>query len=223
MALFAPVRQPVRPQPAPVPVFERAAPPPADRSRVVVVVAGLPRSGTSMMMQALAAAGIAPYADHRRAPDPDNPRGYFEHENATRLRQDASWISEARGKAVKIVAHLLPYLPAGEEYRIILMHRNLEEVVASQRAMLARLERAGGRLDDRLLARTYTRQLVQVQTWLRSRPDVAVLPVNYADMVGEPGETLAKLAGFLGEPFDKAAATAAVDPSLQRQDARIVR
>jgi tetratricopeptide (TPR) repeat protein len=219
-----PERHPVLPLPAAaVPVFERAAPPPIDRSRVVIVVAGLPRSGTSMMMQALGAAGIAHYTDHRRAADPDNPRGYFEHENATRLHQDASWISEARGKAVKIVAHLLPYLPAGEEYRIILMHRNLDEVIASQRAMLARLERAGGRLDDRLLARTYTKQLVQVQTWLQRRPEIQVLPVNYADVVGNPGGTSARLARFLGEPFDEAAATAAVDPSLQRQDSRIAR
>ncbi|MGA2589074.1 MAG: alkaline phosphatase family protein [Bryobacteraceae bacterium] len=214
-------RHPVLPQPAPVPVFERAAAPPADRSRVVIVVAGLPRSGTSMMMQTLAAAGIAPYTDHRRAADADNPRGYFEHENATRLHQDASWISEARGKAVKIVAHLLPYLPAGEEYRIILMHRNLDEVIASQRAMLARLERAGGRLDDRLLARTYTKQLIQVQTWLQRRPEIQVLAVNYADVVGNPGGTCARLARFLGEPFDEAAATVAVDPSLQRQGSRV--
>jgi hypothetical protein len=61
----------------------------------------------------------------------------------------------------KIVAHLLPCLPAGEEYRIVFMHRDLHEVVASQRAMLARLARAGARLSDSVLARTYTRQLVQ--------------------------------------------------------------
>jgi predicted AlkP superfamily phosphohydrolase/phosphomutase/tetratricopeptide (TPR) repeat protein len=205
------------PEPPSVPAFERTAAPPVDRARVVMIVAGLPRSGTSMTMQLLAAAGIEPYTDLKRGADTDNPRGYFEHENAARLHQDASWISAARGKAVKIVAHLLPYLAAGEEYRIVFMHRDLNEVVASQRAMLARLARTGARLDDRVLARTYTRQLVQVQTWLRRRPEIQVLPVGYADALRDPAGTCARLAGFLGQPFDESAAAMAVDPALRRQ------
>ncbi|MGO4881108.1 MAG: alkaline phosphatase family protein [Bryobacteraceae bacterium] len=211
----APSAQP--PGPPSEPAFARTAASPVDRARVVTIVAGLPRSGTSMMMQLLAAAGIAPYTDRQRVADPDNPRGYFEHENAARLHQDASWISVARGKAVKIVAHLLPYLPAGEEYRIVFMHRDLNEVVASQRAMLARLARTGARLDDRALARTYTRQLVQVQTWLQHRPETQVLPVSYAEALRDPIGTAARLAGFLGQPFDESAAALAVDPSLRRQ------
>src|SRR5438067_7880099 len=115
--------------------------PPADRSKVVTIVSGLPRSGTSMMMQMLAAGGIAAYSDGKRTPDEDNPRGNLEHEKATQLHRDTSWVREARGQVVKIVAHLLPYLPAGEEYRIVFMHRALEEVTASQSAMLKRLGR----------------------------------------------------------------------------------
>jgi tetratricopeptide (TPR) repeat protein/arylsulfatase A-like enzyme len=215
-------RQPVTssaqpPEPPSVPVFERTGAPPVDRARAVTIVAGLPRSGTSMMMQLLSAAGIEPYTDRRRAADTDNPRGYFEHENAARLHQDASWISAARGKAVKIVAHLLPYLPAGEEYRIVFMHRDLNEVVASQRAMLTRLARTGARLDDNVLAHTYTTQLVQVQTWLQRRPEIQVLPVSYADALADPAGTAARLARFFGQPFDESAAATAVDPSRRRQ------
>jgi hypothetical protein len=154
-----------------------------------------------------------------RDADADNPRGYFEHKNATRLHHDASWISEARGKAVKIVAHLLPYLPAGEEYQVIFLHSNPGEVVASQRAMLARLGRSGGKLDDSLLARTYTKRLVQVQTWLRRHPEIQVLPVSYADAIRDPAETSTRLACFLGPPFDEPAAAMAVDASLRRQAA----
>ena len=106
--------------------------PPTDRSRLVIVVSGLPRSGTSMMMQMLAAGGLAPYTDGSRGADADNPHGYFEHENATRLHRDQSWLPEARGKAVKIVAQLLPHLPPGEEYRIVFMHRAMHEVTASR-------------------------------------------------------------------------------------------
>jgi Flp pilus assembly protein TadD len=201
----------------PVVAFERSTGAPVDRSRVVTIVSGLPRSGTSMTMQMLVAGGMEAYTDLRRAADKDNPFGYFEHENAARLREESAWIAEARSKAVKIVANLLPYLPPGEEYRIILMHRNLNEVVASQRAMLMRLGRAGGRVDDRVLARTFTRQMVQVQTWLAARPEIQVLSVNYADVVGNPGAAAARLRQFLGEPFDAARAAAAVNPSLQRQ------
>jgi hypothetical protein len=200
-----------------IPAFERTSVPPLDRSRVVTIVAGLPRSGTSMMMQMLAAGGLEPYTDHQRALDESNPRGYFEHENATWLYRDASWISETRGKVVKIVAHLLPHLPAGDQYRIVFLHRQLDEVVASQRAMLARLGRPGGKLDSRVLARTYTRQLVQVQTWLQRSPDVQVLPVNYADALRDPAATSVRLARFLGPPFDESAAAMAVDGSLRRQ------
>jgi tetratricopeptide (TPR) repeat protein len=201
------------------PVFERLAAGPADRARVVTIVTGLPRSGTSMMMQMLAAAGVAPYTDEKRTADEDNPRGYFEHEQATALHRDTSWIPEARGKVVKIVAQLLPYLPAGEEYRLIFMHRNLDEVTASQQAMLKRLRRAGGRLANRELKRAYVAQLVRVQKWLQGRPEIAVLSVKYEEALGAPGTTAARLADFLGEPFDAQAAAGSVDAGLRRQRA----
>ena len=216
--------QPAEPVPAGagrlagLPQFDRSGvAPPADRSRMVTVVAGLPRTGTSMMMQMLAAAGLAVYTDARRPPDEDNPRGYFEHEEATRLHQDASWVPQARGKAVKIVAHLLPFLPAGEQYRLIFMHRNIQEVAASQRAMLERLGRKGGELAEARLMRTYTQQLVRVQIWLRRRAEIPVLAVNYGEALADPAAAAARLARFLGDPFDAQAAAAAVEPSLRRQ------
>jgi len=191
--------------------------PPADRAKVVTIVSGLPRSGTSMMMQMLAAGGIAPYSDGQRVADEDNPRGYFEHEKATQLHRDTSWMAEARGKVVKIVAHLLPYLPAGEEYRIVFMHRALEEVTASQSAMLKRLGRAGGGLGEKQLARVYAGQLVRVQEWLKRAPGVHVLPVQYAQALEDPEGTSARLGEFLGEPFDRLRAASGADPSLRRQ------
>ena len=139
-----------------------------------------------MMMQMLAAAGLPAYTDEHRPPDEDNPRGYFEHEQATRLHQDASWIPQARGKAVKIVAHLLPFLPEGEQYRLIFMHRDMREVVASQKAMLERLGRKGGELAEARLMRAYTQQLVRVQTWLRRRAEIPVLAVSYAEALADP-------------------------------------
>ena len=191
----------------------------ADRAAVVTVVAGLPRSGTSMMMQMLSAAGIPPHTDGLRAPDEDNPRGYYEHQQATRLQEDSSWVPAARGKVVKLVAHLVPFLPPGQEYRLVMMRRDLKEVVASQRAMLQRLGRPGGKIGAAALTRAYTRELIQVQNWLRKTPGVQVLSVDYASALRDPKETAQRLAAFLGAPFDIAAAAQSVEPGLQRQRA----
>ncbi len=192
---------------------------PEERGRTITVVSGLPRSGTSMMMQMLAAAGIPPYTDGRRGADEDNPRGYFEHDQAARLHRDSSWLPAARGKAVKIVAHLLPYLPAGEQYRIVFMRRDLKAVVASQRAMLQRLGRAGAAMTDAALERVYTRQLVEVQRWLRRTPEAQAIMIGYDAALEDPAAAAARLQNFLGEPFDAAAAAAAIDPALRRQRA----
>jgi predicted AlkP superfamily phosphohydrolase/phosphomutase/tetratricopeptide (TPR) repeat protein len=206
------------------PRFDSAqAPPPVDRSRLITVVAGLPRTGTSMMMQMLAAAGLAPFTDRKRLPDEDNARGYLEHEQVTRLHEDASWIPEARGKAVKIVAQLLPYLPTkGEHYKVILMHRDLHEVAASQRAMLQRLGRRGAAIAEDRLMRAFTQQLVRVQTWLKEHSGIPVLSINYAQALADPAGTAVRVAAFLGTPFDERAAAAAIEPSLHRQKADLV-
>jgi hypothetical protein len=180
-------------------------------------VAGLPRSGTSMMMQMLTSGGIEPYTDGRREADSDNPRGYFEHEKATALHRDVSWIPEARGKVVKIVAHLLPHLPPGEEYRIVFMHRELEEVTASQTAMLKRLGRQGGQIGEKELARVFAGQLVRVQEWLKRAPGVFVLPLQYSQVLSDPADAASRLAMFVGAPFDAAKAASSVEPSLRRQ------
>jgi predicted AlkP superfamily phosphohydrolase/phosphomutase/Flp pilus assembly protein TadD len=190
---------------------------PADRSRVVIVVSGLPRSGTSMMMQMLAAGGIELFADGKRAVDEDNARGYFEHEKVTQLNRDTGWIAEARGKAVKVVAQFLPHLPSGEEFRIVFMHRAMEEVTASQSAILRRLGRKEGALDERYLARVCSAQLVRVREWLKRHPWVRVLPVRYAQVLEDPNGTARRLAAFLGAPFDESAAAECVVPAMRRQ------
>jgi hypothetical protein len=169
------------------------------------------------MMQLLVAAGIEPLTDARRAPDEDNPLGYFELEKTLSLAKDNSWIPEARGKAIKIVAQLLPLLPAGEHYNVIFMDRNLDEVVASQHAMLARQNRAGADIDDRKLKATYTAQLERVRRMLSHRPDVRTLTVHYGKLLSDAVTEIARLAQFLGEPFDQDAASSAVRPELRRQ------
>jgi predicted AlkP superfamily phosphohydrolase/phosphomutase/tetratricopeptide (TPR) repeat protein len=193
--------------------------PGVDARRIITVVSGLPRSGTSMMMQLLVAAGREALTDARRAPDEDNPLGYFEFARTTELATDASWLPQARGKVVKIVAQLLPWLPSGEHYNLIFMERSLAEVIASQNAMLDRQGRSGAELDGPQLMETYRAQLHGVGERLARRADLRTLRVNYAELVADPEGGVDTLALFLGEPFIRQAAARSVRPELQRQKA----
>src|SRR5689334_6667350 len=107
----------------------------------IVIVSGLPRSGTSLMMQMLHGGGVEVVTDHVRTADTDNPRGYYEYEQVKKVKQDASWLPATRGKSFKMVSQLLYDLPPGERYRIIFMERDLDEVLVSQEKMLQRLGR----------------------------------------------------------------------------------
>ena len=108
--------------------------------RAVTVVSGLPRSGTSMMMKMLEAGGMAPVTDGVRAADEDNPQGYFEFEAVKRLGKDEpGWLNQVGGRAVKIISRLLCELPPGHSYRVLFMHRDLDEVLSSQRQMLIKI------------------------------------------------------------------------------------
>ena len=190
---------------------------PATPATEIVVVAGLPRSGTSMLMQLLDAGGVPALTDGQRVADADNPRGYYEFEPATRLARDASWLPDARGRVVKLALPLVQRLPRGESYRLLVIERDVREVIVSQRRMLDRLGRGGTKLSDDALAVEYLRQRERLRDWLDRRPEVAVLPVRYDAILANPHAVAAEIATFLGRPFDETAAAAAVVPTLRRQ------
>jgi tetratricopeptide (TPR) repeat protein len=202
--------------------FPLHAPFTARPEECVVIVTGLPRSGTSMLMQMLAAGGWPVLADDLRLADENNPRGYLEFEPVKRLAADASWIDSARGRAVKIVSPLVRQLPRGDQappYLVVHMRRPVAEVVASQRAMLARDGRPGAAVPDEALVATFERQLVASRTFLahlESTGRARVLDIHYHEAVADPVTTAARLAELLGESFDGTAAAAAVDASLHR-------
>jgi tetratricopeptide (TPR) repeat protein len=185
----------------------------------VVVVSGLPRSGTSMMMRILAAAGLPALADGARPADEDNPEGYFELERVKRTRTDASWVAEAGGKAVKVIHLLLPYLPQSRRYKVVMMHRDLGEVLASQRKMLQRSGARGARLDDEALRRTFAAQLRRVAAHLARRPCFERIEMDYNALLADPLPQLARLVEFLGLEADPASLAAAIDPRLYRNRA----
>jgi predicted AlkP superfamily phosphohydrolase/phosphomutase/tetratricopeptide (TPR) repeat protein len=185
----------------------------------IVVVSGLPRSGTSMIMQMLAAGGLPVLADGVREADTDNPRGYFEYEPVKSLYRNSAWLSEAKGKAVKIVAPLLSHLPEGLAYRVIVIERHLDEILDSQAQML--LHR-GEKLEDTSARRArlkeqYGRQMLQVRSWQRARQEVNVLFLNRDELLKYPHPVAIAMNRFLGGRFDAVRMAAQVDPSLHRQ------
>ncbi|HUC84337.1 MAG TPA: sulfotransferase domain-containing protein [Candidatus Acidoferrales bacterium] len=183
----------------------------------VTIVSGLPRSGTSLMMQMLQAGGMALLTDGRRAPDEHNPRGYFEHEGVKHSRTDVSWLEHASGKAVKIVHLLLPQLPTSRNYRVIFMLRDLDEVIVSQRVMLKHQGRTAATLTDGQLAGVFEKQLSTVRQWLAQQPNFSVLYINHRDVIGDPLIVAGQINLFLTGNLRVADMAAAVDPALYRQ------
>src|ERR1700689_3295526 len=135
--------------------------------QVITIVSGLPRSGTSLMMQMLAAGGVPVLTDGQRTADDDNPRGYYEWERIKQLPQDPGCIAEAEGKAVKVISQLLFSLPAGRDYRIVFMERPLAEVVALQAEMIRRRGSAAPAVTPAILLQALQAHLNQVNVWLK--------------------------------------------------------
>jgi hypothetical protein len=166
------------------------------------------------MMQMLDRGGVAVLTDHVRQADTDNPRGYYEWEIVKRIKQDASWLPQARGKAVKMVSQLLYDLPANEKYRIIFMERDLEEMLASQEKMLERLNRKAAPREE--MKRSYAVHLDRLHQWLSQQSNMRVLLVNYNELIERPDGQAERISEFLGGPLRIAEMVAVVDPSLYR-------
>jgi len=186
----------------------------------VVLVSGMPRSGTSMMMQMLTAGGLAALTDDNRTADDDNRKGYFEYEPVKALSRQVQWMAEAKGKSLKVVAPLLRRLPPpkGLKYRIIFMERDLKEVIASQHTMIERLGKTGSRQTDEQLEETFAKQLRMVQKFI-SAANIPVLYVSHRDCIEDPAGQAERMNRFLGGTLDEAAMAAVVSGDLYRHRA----
>ncbi len=182
----------------------------------VIIVSGLPRSGTSMMMKMLEAGGLELVIDGIRTADEDNPRGYYEFERVKQLdKGDAAWVAEARGKAVKVISALLEHLPPDYRYKVLFMNRRLPEVIASQRKMLAR-RGEGSDLSDEKLADLLARHVQQVKTWMARQPNFELLDLDYNAMLLDPTPFVEQIVDFLDQDLDARAMAKVVDPTLYR-------
>ena len=173
-----------------------------DRDQTIIVVSGLPRSGTSLMMNMLAAGGLPVLTDSLRRADDDNPNGYFEFEPVKQLADgQGEWLSEANHKVVKVISALLEYLPKNCRYKVIFMERDLKEILASQRKMLARRHEAT-RIGDAEMEEQFQKHLTATKYWLARQPNMDVLYVDYNKMMSGSEDYYQAIADFLAFPLD---------------------
>ncbi|MCD6400749.1 MAG: sulfotransferase domain-containing protein [Anaerolineales bacterium] len=185
--------------------------------RPIIVVSGLPRSGTSMMMRMLEAAGIQPLTDHIRTADSDNLKGYYEFERVKKLKEgDVAWLSDAQGKAVKIIAALLIELPSNYEYHVLFMRRKMEEILASQNKMLENRGESSTVEDDKM-AELFRKHLEQVEKWMTEQSNLRYIDIDYNKMLENPKPQLEEISKFLGSNLNIEKMMEIVDPSLYHQ------
>jgi hypothetical protein len=182
----------------------------------VVIVSGLPRSGTSMMMKILAEGGMSIVTDKHRAADADNPNGYYELEAVKQLPAgELAWLDEAAGKAVKVISALLEFLPPQHSYKIIFMEREIQEILASQRKMLSRRSETS-RVDDDLLAEQFRKHLAVVRPWLARQPNMEVLTIRYNELMSNPEPSCRRVIEFTCAPLQLEKMLAVPDTALYR-------
>ena len=185
----------------------------------ILIVSGLPRSGTSMMMKMLAEGGAPILTDELRRPDDDNPNGYFELEVVRQLKEgNLGWLQQADGKVVKVVSALLEYLPNDRDYKIIFMERDSRETLVSQKKMLDHRGQTS-RLSDGEMEQQLQAHLAAMKPWLARQPNMDVLYVNYNVLMAEPASFCGRIAEFLGLPLNQAQMLSVPDSRLYRNRA----
>lgn len=188
-----------------------------DLGEPIIIVSGLPRSGTSMMMKMLEAGGLPIMTDSIRAADIDNPKGYYEYERVKDLEKetDKSYIRDGRGKVLKVISFLLKDLPDDNRYKVIFMRRDLNEVIASQNKMIKhRGEKDDS--DDRMMIDAYMNHLAAVRIMVRKKDNFEMVEVRYDTSVKNPAEAAKQVNTFLGGRLDEAKMREVVDAELYR-------
>lgn len=178
----------------------------------IVIVSGLPRSGTSLMMQMLNSGGVDILTDDHRKPDQSNPKGYFEYDPVMSIHEDNSWLELAENKAVKVVAPLLKYLSPKHRYKVVFMNRDLDEIVKSQQIMI-------GKDPDAMpihLFEAYEKQLLQVEVWNTKEPNVELIYVDYKNVLNNSAEVVIALKRFIGLDLNDVEMLRCIDTSLYR-------
>jgi hypothetical protein len=186
-----------------------------EMDKVITIVSGLPRSGTSMMMKMLKSGGMKVVSDNIRTADEDNPNGYYEFEKVKRIKEDTSWLEETHGKVFKMVSMLLFDLPPRYLYKIIFMNRDLQEIVVSQKKMLTRQGKQPA-TDNAKMSELYEKHLLQVEKWHSTMKNIQVMHVSFRNLIRQPFDEVKRLNQFLGKELYTDKMVQVIDPSLYR-------
>lgn len=172
-----------------------------------------------MMMRMLAAGGMEVVTDNIRQADTHNPYGYYEVEQAKKLPEDASFLGHAHGKAIKIVSPLLYHLPTDKTYKIIFMKRHIEEILASQKTMLEKLNTQAYSDNNDHMRGTFKHHLDEVLLWIDRQGNMDVIYIHYNDVIDDPYGNSQRVNQFLGNGLDVQRMADAVDKTLYREKA----
>lgn len=182
----------------------------------IFIVSGLPRSGTSMMMQLLEAGGLPVFTDNLRHADENNKKGYYEHEAVKIIHKNNGWMKEAAGKTVKVVSHLLQNLPMRYKYKIVFMERDINEVITSQSKMLQNLGKLPQQATHFNLEQSYIDTNERVKQWLEDKPNIEVLYIDYNKTLEQPENTIEQLNLFFNRNLNTEKMIQVIDKSLYR-------
>ena len=189
--------------------------------RTLTIVSGLPRSGTSLMMQMLKAGGIEPKTDGERVADTDNPEGYWEWEAIKKIGKEPELLDdlELDKQAIKVISMLLSELPKHHSYKIIFMARPVDEIAASQQKMIDRLETEGANQSLDEIAKQLEMHRAKVLGWMSEHDHVTGMVVKYPELIKDPQPIIEEITKFLGEDLitNPQAMAAVVRPELYRQ------
>lgn len=185
------------------------------KNNFITVVSGLPRSGTSLMMQMLQAGGMTLLTDQIRKPDDSNPKGFFEYEPVKNLATEKSWLQDAQGKVVKIVSHFLALLPDKYQYKIIFMERDPDEIIASQNKMLERSGKHVSAAKDEIKV-LLKKSLLEIKRWLIKKKNIKIIFVSYNHILQEPERSSTEINDFLSGSLDIKKMAAITDKNLYR-------
>lgn len=183
----------------------------------IVIVSGLPRSGTSLMMQMLEAGGIPSFTDDKRSADENNPKGYYEHEAVKSLAVNQNFLKDVGNKAVKIIAQLLFQLPPNFRYKVIFMERDLGEVLQSQHQMLQREGKINKNVYSFKLFQTYHQTIEKVKQSFDNQPNFQFLFVEHRQAIDKPEYIAKRVQQFLDRPLDVEKMASVVDKGLYRE------
>jgi len=200
----------------------------------IIIVAGLKRGGTSLLMQMLQKGGLETAVDELRDADQFNPNGYYDHQKIIDIDRKnpkpyaIDFIESLQGRAVKVYAGFLNLLPveAKLHYKILFIERDVFEVWASRRKMNPQLQQKGN--DEMIFFAIRQRENLKrvtenVKQWIKNRKDIEILWLNYKTLVEQPEQETKRIIQFLNTDeifnLDEQAMVSTINPDLYNEKA----